>query len=77
MASLIDINERLFRELDRLEEAEGDALEDEIARAKAIKDLCQQAISTANTMLRAVELQNNAIGETAASVRVPKELIGS
>ena len=33
MAGLMDLNDRLFRELDRLENAEGDDLESEIELA--------------------------------------------
>ena len=77
MSGLNDLNDRLFRELDRLEECDLDDLPAEIDRAKVIAGIAQQTIANANTMLRAVEMQNRAMDGTAAAVQVPKGLLGS
>lgn len=76
MGGLNDLNDRLFRELDRLEECNPEDLQSEIDRAKVIAEIAQQAIGNANTMLKAVELQNRAMDGTAAAVQVPKGLLG-
>lgn len=52
---LSDLNDHLFAELERLgdEELSGDALQAEIARAKAITEISEQAISNAALVLKA------------------------
>ena len=77
MAGLMELNDRLFRELDRLESAEGDDLENEIARAKAIGDMAGHVISNARTVIQAAQVQQQAMDDTAARVVVPKLLMDS
>lgn len=52
---LSDLNNHLFAELERLgdEDLTGDALQTEIARAKAITDISAQAIANASLVLKA------------------------
>ena len=56
---LSDLNNHLFAELERLgdESLEGDALTNEIERAKAISSVSSQIVSNATLLLKAVELQ--------------------
>lgn len=56
---LSDLNNHLFAELERLgdENLEGDALTNEIERAKAISSVSSQIVSNATLLLKAVELQ--------------------
>lgn len=77
MAGLMDLNDRLFRELDRLENAEGDDLESEIARARAIGDMAGHVISNARTVIQAAQVQQQAMDDTAARVVMPKLLMDS
>jgi hypothetical protein len=52
---LSDLNDHLFAELERLgdEDLQGDALQAEITRAKAITDVATQAIANASLVLKA------------------------
>lgn len=70
--TLMDLNNHLFAELERLgdEELEGEALQAEIERAKAIGGIAQQAIANAQTMLKAIELKEMSVGG------VPRMLTG-
>lgn len=56
---LTDLNDHLFAELERLgdEDLEGDDLEKEIIRAKAISDVSRQIIENAKVALDATKLQ--------------------
>lgn len=56
---LSDLNNHLFAELERLsdEELKGEALEQEIERAKSISGISSQIINNASLTLKAVELQ--------------------
>lgn len=56
---LSDLNNHLFAELERLgdEELSGDALTDEIERAKAIAGMSAQIINNAHLQLSAIKLQ--------------------
>lgn len=71
--NLYGLNERLFAEMDRLEAAEGDDLQEEIGRAKALRELGQTVIANGNLMVNAAR-EMTAQGET---VKVPKGLIGA
>lgn len=75
MANLLDLNDRLFRELDRLENAEGDALEVEIERAKAISEMAMRVIDNAGVVIRAAQVQQQAMDDTASRVIVPRLLM--
>lgn len=66
---LVDLNNHLFAELERLgdEEITGDALSLEIERARAITSVASQVVANAALTLKAVELQyemgtNSSIG---------------
>lgn len=72
--SLIDLNERLFRELDRLDSVDNndvDALEHEIERAHAIKGIAAEIINNASVCVKAVQASMD-IGE---AVHIPKGLL--
>lgn len=74
--TLGDLTNHLFAELERLgdEDLKGDALKEEIERARAVSDVAQQVISNANTMLRVVKVKaEHGIGCAA----VPRELAGA
>jgi hypothetical protein len=78
MASLSDLNERLFRELDRLEAVDDpDEIRTEVERARAIQGMASTAVANANTMLAAVRLQREAEMGVAGAVQVPKGLLGA
>lgn len=57
--TLGDLNNHLFAQLERLndEEIKGEALEEEMNRAKAITSIAKEIINNANTVLKAKELQ--------------------
>lgn len=56
---LTDLNNHLFAELERLgdEDLKGEALEQEVERAKSITGVASQIVSNAALTLKAVELQ--------------------
>ncbi len=76
VSNLLQLNDRLFRELDRLEAAEGDELDDEIERARAIGQMSRTIIDNANTMMRAVQLKQQASMDVAEAIAVPTMLLG-
>ena len=57
---LVDLNNHLFEQLERLndEDLKGEALEEEINRAKAITDISQNIISNADIALKAFKCAN-------------------
>lgn len=71
---LTDLNDHLFAEMERLgdEELTGDALVEEINRAKAISNIATNIVNNATVVLRAAE---EAADSMNANYRVPK-LIG-
>ena len=76
MGNLMDLNDRLFRELDRLESAEGDELAEEIERAKTISQMAGRVIDNASMVIRAAEMQAVTMDDVATRVAVPRMLIG-
>ncbi|MBQ2680422.1 MAG: hypothetical protein IJF97_00645 [Eggerthellaceae bacterium] len=79
MGNLIDLNDRIFRELERLEAIDMDdteARDAEFERARVIGTMVGHAISNANTALRAAGMQARAMDGLAERVSVPKMLIG-
>ena len=76
MSNLFQLNDRLFREMDRLESAEGEALDQEIERARAIAQMAGKVIDNANTAMKAVQMQQQAMGNVAECVAVPRMLLG-
>ena len=53
---LLDLNNHLFAELERLgdEDLKGDELKEEIERAKAVADVSDKVINNASLMLKAI-----------------------
>lgn len=74
--TLGDLNDVLFRELARLEGAEGEDLAMEIDRAKAVQGIANTTISNANTILSALRMQREAEMGVAGAVAVPRGLLG-
>lgn len=72
---LADLNDHLFEVMERLndEDLKGEALDSEIARAKAITSVAGQIIQNGNLVLRAAEFKYEAMGESS---NVPKFLEG-
>ena len=73
--TLGDLTNHLFAELERLgdESLSGDALRDEIERARAVSDVAAAVISNANTMLKVVKMKaDHGLSRGA----VPRELGG-
>lgn len=65
---LVDLNNHLFAQLERLsdEELKGDALTEEINRAKAVTGIASQIIANGNLVLNAVRIKEEFFrGKTA------------
>ena len=73
--TLVDLNNHLFEQLERLndEELTDEQLEKEIKRTDAMKDIATQIIANANIVLKATELN---MEYSRGDVAVPKMLIG-
>lgn len=71
-SNLMTLNEALFRELERIESAEGEQLEIETRRADTICDLAGSIIANGRLVLAA----SQASLTTAETVAVPKMLLG-
>ena len=76
MSNLLQLNDRHFRALERLEAAEGEELDDEIERARAIGQMSRTIIDNANTMMKAVQLKQQASMDVAEAIAVPTMLLG-
>lgn len=74
--TMLDLNDHFFAELERLgdEGLEGEALEAEICRARAIADIGRAAIENANIVLRAAQFEDSRLD---ASADLPRLLTGS
>lgn len=72
---LIDLNNHLFAQLERLgdEETIGEKLDEEINRAKTISDVAKQIISNGRLALDAQKLMDN---RENANTKLPKMLEG-
>lgn len=72
---LVDLNDHLFAELERLgdEDLKGDELKEELDRAKALSDVSEKIINNASLMLKAIHEQNE---YGTVSRDVPKMLLG-
>lgn len=70
---LTDLNNHLFAQLERLndEDLEGEELEAEIERSKAVAEVSKQIISNANTVMNAVRYRDNMLASPAT---MPKML---
>ena len=58
---LVDLNNHLFSQLERLgdEDLKGEALEEEIERARAVTTVSQQIISNAALVLKSLQVQDD------------------
>lgn len=74
--TLGDLNNHLFMQLERLseEDLQGEKLQEEIERAKAVKEIASQIISNANLVLRVEEFKAETLGRS--KVQTPKMLGG-
>lgn len=70
---LVDLNNHLFAELERLsdEELKGDALTEEIVRSKAVSDIAGKIIANANVVLQAQKFVDNKV---SAETKLPPML---
>lgn len=73
--TLGDLNNHLFAQLERLsdEEIKGEALEEEIERAKAVTHVAQQIIANGSLVLKAKEVSSSRMNNVE---EVPKMLEG-
>lgn len=73
--TLVDLNNHLFEQMERLNDDEltDEELEKEIKRADAMKDIATQIIANANIVLKATELN---MEYSKNEVNVPQMLIG-
>ena len=73
---LIDLNNHLFAEIERLgdEELKGDGLVQEIERAKAITGVASQIIANGSLALKAEQFKSDIV--SAKEAKVPKFLEG-
>ncbi|WP_312428340.1 hypothetical protein [Lacrimispora sp.] len=73
---LIDLNNHLFAEMERLgdEELKGDNLIQEIERARAITGVASQIISNGSLALKAEQFKSDIV--SAKEAKVPKFLEG-
>lgn len=75
--TLVDLNNHLFAELERLsdEDLKGEALEEEIKRAGAVCGVSMQIIQNGALALKAEQFKENAISLEAAAA-LPNFLLG-
>lgn len=73
--TLVDLNNHLFEQLERLndEELTDEQLEKELKRTDAMKDIATQIIANANIVLKATEIN---MEYSRNEVNVPQMLIG-
>ena len=79
MSNLMDLNDRIFKELDRLDNVDMSdeaAREAEFERARVIGTMVGRAIDNANTVMRAAQMQAATMDDLAVQVAVPRMLIG-
>lgn len=64
--TLGDLNNHLFAELERLsdEDLKGDALKEEISRAKLVTNVAERIIDNANTILEAEKFKAETLGRS-------------
>lgn len=76
--TLGDLNTYLFEQLDRLsnDDLKGEALQEEITRAKAINDVATRIISNANVVLNAKKAVDDFYEEYGVEGKLPKMLEG-
>ena len=69
--TLGDLSNLMFEQLERLNAAEPEELEQEIDRAKAMSDVGKTIIENSNTILRAMQFKDGAL---SASAKLPRML---
>ena len=72
--TLLDLNNHLFAEIERLgdEDLKGDALAEELQRASGISNIAKNIIENANVTLQATKFMDDHMD---ANIKVPKILI--
>ncbi len=75
MKNLNELNRLLFDQLERLSVPglKGDELMDEIQRTEAVTKVSGQIIGNANTLLKALQLKENAMD---ANMQLPELIVG-
>lgn len=73
---LVDLNDHLFAQLERLsdEDLEGEKLQTEITRAKAVTDVASKIIANGSLVLNAQKLMSG--DKINADIKLPKMLEG-
>lgn len=76
--TLGDLNNHLFAQLERLgdEDIKGEALKEEMERAKSISMVAKQVIDNANVVLQAKKATNDFLEEYGVEGKLPKMLEG-
>lgn len=69
--TLSDLNNHLFEQLERLNDASDESLNDEINRSKAVTDIAKNVIDNGKLVLEAEKFRD---GKWDAEVEVPKML---
>lgn len=74
--TLSDLNNHLFAEMERLsdEEITGEALEEELNRAKAVSNIASQIINNGKLVLDAVKFKDD---QMSLDTQTPQFLIGA
>ena len=74
--TLLDLNNHLFAEMERLgdEELKGEALAEELLRASGISNIAKNIIENANVTLQATKFMDDHMN---ADLKVPKMLVGN
>lgn len=71
--TLMDLSDTLFEQLERINDASAEELEDEIRRSKAMCGIAGTIISNANTVVDAMKFRDSAMD---ASTHLPRMLTG-
>lgn len=70
------LNEALFAQMDRLANAEGDALENEIERSRAVSQLAGNIIGNMNTAIGMMKFQASEGMDLAGMVATRPKMLG-
>lgn len=70
------LNDILFAELDRLEQAGADDIAAEAERAKQVRDLAGTVIDNARTVITAYKLRSDAELMVGGAVKEPPKMLG-
>lgn len=74
--TLMDLNNHLFAQLERLsdENIKGNELQEEINRAQAVTNVASQIISNGSLVLKSIQVQDDSL---RANTKLPKMLTGN